>query len=58
MMTGDGILKVTDFGLTKRWDQLCGSEETFDSSISGVHGGTGEGISDCRGDGHAQLYGA
>ncbi len=32
MMTGDGILKVTDFGLTKRRDQSRGSGETFDAS--------------------------
>jgi WD40 repeat protein/serine/threonine protein kinase len=34
MMTRDGILKVTDFGLTKRRDQSRGSGETFDASAS------------------------
>jgi WD40 repeat protein/serine/threonine protein kinase len=37
MMTRDGILKVTDFGLTKRQDQSRGNGETFDASESGVH---------------------
>jgi serine/threonine protein kinase len=36
MMTRDGILKVTDFGLTKRRDQSRGSGETFDAPASGA----------------------
>ena len=36
MMTKDGILKVTDFGLTKRRGQSRGSDQTFDASTSGA----------------------
>ncbi len=36
MLTKDGVLKVTDFGLTKRRGQSQGSDQTFDPSISGA----------------------
>ncbi|MGB6067098.1 MAG: protein kinase [Desulfomonilaceae bacterium] len=36
MMTKDGVLKVTDFGLTKRRAQSQEGDQTFDPSISGT----------------------